>query len=297
MFAIVAIPRQDDYVWNISSEKIPHMTLLAFEDPGWTPEQLAQVTGYIEHTASFTRKFGLDVDHRGELGEKKADVVFFNKSWDYGNTKQLRSNLLANNDINLAVHADENQFADWIPHLTLGFPSTPAKKDPRDYPGITWVNFDRVALWTGLYDGPTFELKSDDRFLNEVNMTDTDHVSDILAHYGVKGMKWGVRKGKRQTSPDSSDTARVSTLKGSVKTQKTTRHLTNAELEDAIRRMRLEQEFTKLSRGLDKTRAQKAKEFLAKLLIDTGKQTVSQATQTEAKSRVDAAFKKATAAK
>jgi hypothetical protein len=293
MFAIVAIPRRDDYVWNISSEKVPHMTLLAFEDPGWTPEQLAKVTGYIEHAASFLRRFGMDVDRRGELGEKKADVVFFNKNrWNLGDVIEFRSNLLANPDINIAVHEDENQFENWVPHLTLGFPAAPAKKDPRDYPGTSWVNFDRVALWTSQYDGPTFELKSDDTLMEDVGMSQADHASDVLRHYGVKGMKWGVRK-KRQTSPDSIDTSRTSALKTTVRTQKTTRHLSNAELEDAIKRMRLEQEFSKLSGGLDKTRAQKARAFLAKLLADTGKETVTQATKTEARNRVDEAFKKA----
>jgi len=297
VFAIVAIPIQDDYVWRISSEKIPHMTLLAFEDPGWTPEELALVSDYIEHAASLMTRFGLSVDRRGELGDKKADVLFFSKEWNFRKVEQFRSNLLANSLINAAARANE-RFPDWIPHLTLGFPATPAKKDPRDYPGFSWMNFDQIALWTEDSSGPTFRLKSDDALLSDFSMSEESStaVADILEHFGVKGMKWGVHR-NRQTSSDSSDTTRVSALKGGVKTQKTTRHLSNEELEDAIKRMRLEQEFTKLSGGLDKTRTQKAKAYVSKLLGDAGKQATQQTVNNEAKSRFEAAIKAAAAGK
>lgn len=296
MFAVVAIPRQDDYVWKISSEKIPHMTLLAFEDPGWTPEQMAKVVGYIQHAASLFTRFGMDVDRRGELGDKNADVLYFRKGWGTEEVKTFRSNLLADNNINAAVGSSD-QFESWIPHLTLGFPATPAKPDKRDYPGTHWVDFDQVAFWTSNYEGPAFRLKSNDSFLSEVQMSDTDYAADILEHYGVKGMKWGVRRRNRQTSPDSADTTRVSALKSGAKTQKTTKHLSNAELKDAIERMRLEQEFSRISGGIDKTRTQKGVAFIRKLLSDTGKQTVSEAAKGEARSRVEKAVKAAAAAR
>lgn len=294
MFAIVAIPKSDDYVWNLSSEKIPHMTLLAFEDPNWTPEQGVRVAEYLEHAASFFHPFGLGVEYRGELGDKKADVLFFDKDWAIGRVQEFRSNLLANPDINAAVRSDDNQFDNWVPHLTMGFPDKPARPDKRDYPGTSWVQFDQVALWVENYSGPTYRLKPQDTDMEVAAMAE-DYASNILKHYGVKGMKWGVRRRSKQTSPNSADATRVGALKSTVKTQKTTGHLSNAELRDAIERMRLEVEFSRLSGGLEKTKAQKGKAFAAKILSDAGKQTVSEVTKTQLKVRVDEQIKKAAA--
>jgi hypothetical protein len=78
-----------------------------------------------------------------------------------------------------------------------------------------------------------------------------------------------------------------------AKKQKTTSIFSNAELEDAIKRMRLEQEFSRLSNGIDKTRMQKAREFTRKLLVDTGKQNISQTFQSESKRLVDEQLRKA----
>lgn len=297
MFAIVAIPNQDDYVWRISSEKIPHLTLVAFEDPGWTPESLALVTGYIEHAASLMTRFGLDVDRRGELGDKKADVLFFTDRWNFGKVKQFRSNLLANTLVNAAVRSAD-QFPDWIPHLTLGFPATPAKKDVRDYPGTNWVNFDQIALWTGDFSGPTFRLKSEDAFLEDVAMSQSQAAADVVAgmlkHFGVKGMKWGVHRsqggsggapqkvtldvvGKKlvvkggQGRLPSDDFARAALAKRIVK-KSGSRALSNKELQDLVTRMNLEQQFKKLS---PPSKRQKAGKFVAEIVVNVGKQQVT----------------------
>lgn len=66
---------------------------------------------------------------------------------------------------------------------------------------------------------------------------------DFLEHYGVKGMKWGVRRRSRGEASDDSkrtDTVRDKAKKGGVKT------LSNAELQAAINRMNLEQQFKRL---------------------------------------------------
>lgn len=291
MYAVVAIPSQDDYVWNLSSEKVPHMTICAFEDPGWSAEQLSHVLEYTEHAASLLNRFGMSVDHRGELGEKKADVLFFDTSWKY-KIETFRSNILADPLINAAVHGDDHQFDKWVMHLTMGFPESPAKKDTRDYPGTSWVNFDRIAFWTGEYSGPTFRLGSEDRGLAEVAyMSEHDYAADVLEHYGVKGMKWGVRRKSRQVEPSSDESRATSKSLGRAKKNKTTRVLTNAELRQAIERMRLEQEFSKLSGGVDKTFIQKGAGFASKILTDAGKQSVQQVANNQAKKQVDGLLK------
>lgn len=292
---IVAIPKESDYVWRLSSEKVPHMTLLFLGEANFSESQMNNVVGYIEHASSMLPSFGLDIERRGELGDAGADVLFFSKAWQYNRIAKFRSNLLANSDIN-AAYSKADQYPEWTPHLTMGYPDTPAKKDTREYPGISWVNFDRIAIWTGEYEGPTFQLKEEDLMEPERGWSEfrknPKSLTDVLSHYGVKGMKWGVRRKSRQTDPASADAVRVGGVHARVKTQKTTKILSNQELQDAINRMNLEQQYTKLSGGLDKTRVQKGRAFLAKLLIDAGKQTVQQTATNEMRGRVEEQLKK-----
>lgn len=298
--AIVAIPRVDDYVWRISSEKIPHMTLCFLGEPGWDDSELQHATDYVEHTASLLKQFGMGVERRGELGAEegpKADVLFLDKGWNRVAADTFRSNLLADPTIKTAYNSTE-QHDRWIPHVTLGWPDRPAKPDNRDYPGINWIQFDKVALWTGDYSGPTFELKSEfsDDY-GDVAMKDLpSSLDDVLEHYGVKGMKWGVRRRSRPSSPASADSQRVSALKTSAKSEKSTKHFSNSDLEDAIKRMRLEQEFSRLSGNVDKTRRQKSAAFVKKVLSDTGQQVVKETVKNEASAAVKAQMDKQKAA-
>jgi 2'-5' RNA ligase len=283
---VVAIPQEDDYTWKVSSEKIPHMTLLYLGDV----EVSQHIAEYVQHAASLLEPFGMTVDRRGKLGPKDADVLFFDEGYMAKRVDNFRGQLLADTEI-FSAYQMAPQFPQWTPHLTLGFPEKPAKPMNREY-GFNYVQFDRIAIWDGDSEGPTFQLKNNSRFGLEVAMS--TEFEDVLEHYGVKGMKWGQhRRSSRQTEPNSHDSARVGEVVGRVKTQKTTRILTNAELKDAIERMRLEQEFSKITGGVDKTSGQKAKAFVAKMLIDTGKQTATQAVNTKAKSLVDEQLKKA----
>lgn len=186
---IVAIPEKEDYVWEISSEKVPHMTLLNLGD-ALSDEDVARVMGYIEHAANTSLcRFGVSVDRRGTLGKDDADVVFFDpESWDLQRVQKFRTFLLREDKIHTAVDLTP-QFEGWLPHLTLGYPTAPAKPDPREHHGIHYVSFDRIALWVDDFEGPEFELK---RHSHEVMMSVPDGQS--IEHVGVKGMKWGIRK-------------------------------------------------------------------------------------------------------
>jgi len=191
--AIVAIPSVDDHVWKVSSEKVPHLTMLYLGD---VPEEhIAQIAKFLEHISEVSLyRFGLSVDKRGTLGDDQADVLFFEKGWS---TKEVSENrgFMLQNDLIKQAYDTAPQFEGWTPHLTLGYPGSPAKEDDRDYP-ISYVRFDKIALWTGDFDGPEFELE--DRYNDMAEVAwgdlDPDNVDDILAHYGVKGMRWGVRK-------------------------------------------------------------------------------------------------------
>jgi len=70
------------------------------------------------------------------------------------------------------------------------------------------------------------------------------YVEDILKHHGVKGMKWGVHKKSRV--PASGDAQKSLDIRAKAKTGKV-KSLTNAELQTAINRMNLEQQFKRLA--------------------------------------------------
>lgn len=194
---VVALPSDRDPVQEYSSEKEPHLTLLNLGKTDLDEADLVHVTDYIEHATSEFHNFALDVDKRGELGVNRADVLFFKAKW----TKSVSAfrDLLLQDPLIFKMYHSTEQFPEWTPHLTMGYPETPAKKDTRDYPGFSYVSFDRIALWIDDSTGPTYPLKSHDDYGMEVAMSlikqggPPVRMSD-LAHSGVKGMKWGVRR-------------------------------------------------------------------------------------------------------
>lgn len=201
---IVALPAVDDRVNKISSEKVPHLTLVYLPDLS-NSDELQDVVEYVQHTASELSPFYLPVDYRDTLGPDEADVVFFEDNpWDLKRVKEFRNYLLLNDKIKRLYDSVE-QYPEWTPHLTLGYPETPAHPDNSDYPGIHGVHFDRIAVWVGDFEGPEFRLKYDDYAMEgTMAMSTADRGAVAAAHIfgtpgdlaqsGVKGMKWGVRK-------------------------------------------------------------------------------------------------------
>lgn len=289
--AIVAIPREDDYVHKISSEKVPHCTLLFLGDS--EGKSAARIANFVEHAVGICAigPFGLTVDHRGELGPDKADVLFFKKSWASRRLEEFRGQLLQNNEIRDAYDS-VTQYPEFTPHLTLGYPRTPAREDKRDYPGFHWIEFDRIAVWTGNYEGPEFRLEYDyNDDLAEVAMSQpAERGREFLEHYGVKGMKWGVRrsttpvsvttkiavgprgktkiKGKGGHAQEATpDAIKAATLKQKHK-KSGAAALSNQELRDLATRMQLEQQV----KSLDAQSKSSGKKLVKSLVKEEGNQ-------------------------
>lgn len=214
-WCIVALPEASHPVHKVSSEKSAHMTILFLGDQR-EPALAIRIIEALQHTiaTAFNTKFSLGVQKRGTLGEDQADVLFFYKD-ECGRVKDFRSLLLKNDDIKKAYDST-TQFPEWTPHLTLGYPDTPAKPMPEDHHSISWITFDRIALWLEDSDGPEFELGDHgrgvatpeevyhrDRMIQK-GMVAMESTDDFLSHYGVKGMRWGVRKAKGSSDPSGS---------------------------------------------------------------------------------------------
>ena len=96
-------------------------------------------------------------------------------------------------------------------------------------------------------------------FLVHYALGDLDTVEDLddfLAHYGIMGMKWGVRNAEssRRTGKPKSNKPRVSSKSSDKKSSKSNRlsdnpknrRMTDAELKATVARLRLERELSDL---------------------------------------------------
>jgi 2'-5' RNA ligase len=287
---IGAIPARESDVWQASSEKVPHLTILYLGDQ---PDDfdIGSVYDYVEHVANTVLEpFYLDVERRGTLGDKNADVIFFSKSSTRA-IENARAYLLSNELIRKA-YLSVDQFPKWTPHLTLGYPEKPAKVSNKQ-PLLHYVKFDRIALWTNDYSGPEFELtyRNYNNEGEEVSMS-TSINEDFLAHYGIKGMKWGVRRknpsgpapvevrsgdgrkiktrgGERQ--PASNDALRAAVLKQVAK-KSTTDALSTKDLQELVTRLNLEQQYSRLR---PKRPSEQVASFISTTLLNIGKEQAS----------------------
>jgi len=93
-------------------------------------------------------------------------------------------------------------------------------------------------------------------------------LDEVLSHFGVKGMHWGVRRSRAQIddAPDHIETKAIKKKASFGRTRK----LSNAELQKAITRMNLEQQF----RALKAKDSGEAAKFVTDLIKEEGKTTI-----------------------
>ena len=124
--------------------------------------------------------------------------------------------------------------------------------------------------------------------VDSVEQSETDSDSDIM-HFGVLGMKWGVRKKKNSVSRKEQKKRANKKIsrdynESDFLRKRNVKSLSNAQLKKAITRMQLEQQYKQLSEN-DKSKFYKfGKKFVNDLMTSTTQtvvNTISKTTKTK----------------
>lgn len=97
-----------------------------------------------------------------------------------------------------------------------------------------------------------------------------EEVDEALAHYGILGMRWGVRKGKGTPRAKSADAQSARNLR-----KKSASELSNQEIEAYLKRARLEKQY----KTVTATRREKAVAAIKKQVSNTLKQAGQRASK------------------
>ena len=109
----------------------------------------------------------------------------------------------------------------------------------------------------------------------------SDLVDDFLAHYGVKGMKWGVRR-RSSSGPSSSDVSDDYRTAAAARS-KHPATLSNQEMQALINRMNLERQYAQVMSTQSQkpaTKGRAVKKFVGNLLVDIGRNEVTRVVRT-----------------
>lgn len=140
---VVLVPAGDDPVVTASSEPA-HLTFVWMGELADIDESAqAAIAGEVRSYAdALEGPIVVPVMKRGTLGNDDADVVLLERTDALFN---LRGGLMENSPNLTAAHDAVEQFPEWTPHVTLGYPDRPAQAE-YDADSIT---FDRISLWLG----------------------------------------------------------------------------------------------------------------------------------------------------
>ena len=80
-----------------------------------------------------------------------------------------------------------------------------------------------------------------------LDLTPEEEMNSFLAHYGIKGMRWGIRRTQAQLHAGTSEDAiRANEIRAKVQTQGLS-SLSNQEMQHLVQRMNLEQQYARVT--------------------------------------------------
>ena len=165
-FIVALLPEADDLVNAATSEQVPHVTVL------YLPKGAEDAARAAIEALPPLEPAVVEVKNVGELGDEGATVAFL----DRDALIDIREALLTP-EVQDALGQVE-QFPDWTPHLTLGYPETPPP-DAELPPAIT---LDRLALVdeTVIDEYPLEGADMDEDETTETILEDEDDVQPPL---------------------------------------------------------------------------------------------------------------------
>lgn len=123
-------------------------------------------------------------------------------------------------------------------------------------------------------------------------------IDDVLTHFGVKGMKWGVRRNRvqlgRGPKPSASeDAARAKTFKTTAK-RGGSDALSTKDLQELVNRMNLEKQYNSLKpTPVGIKIAQNGAKFASDIVLNAGKQTATKLVANQMGKQVEKLLKSA----
>lgn len=197
--AVVALPKTMDPI-RLVGDVDKHATLLFFGDVSTLPSDAKDVlVETLQNVSRICMPFSEGIQDISRLGSDDPPALVAMLS----NTalERIRETLLVNPRVGeLLSNAD--QYPNFTPHVTLAYPDYQGEAQLRTVmKGLYRVRFDRLALWWGEehieFSLDSFDAESGDFPMAQTAMSD---IEDYLAHHGVKGMKWGVRRAASSAS-------------------------------------------------------------------------------------------------
>lgn len=289
---IVALPRPMDSIRLVGTED-KHATLLFFGETSTLPSDARFVLeDTLRVVANLFTPFTEEFRTVQRLGDDNPPALV--AMLTAYSLNPIRRSFMINPKVREYLK-NAAQFPQYTPHVTLDYPDYKREAELRDLiTDLSQVRFDRLALWWG-NEQIEFSLEQE----SEMKMSAMERVDAFLAHHGVKGMKWGVRRtraelsaGRRSGSSKKSEEEDKSKASGGHASggSSHTKVPSDQELQALVNRMRLEQEFKRLSS--ESAPSKKADGFIKSFLKETGKRQIRRVAGSAADIAIEQALKK-----